>query len=196
MNRTIILLSLLIPFALAGCFSSTEEENSNELEAVTSPYVELTNQEIKALPEGRIQALLNGAGAGYALSAELNSYPGPLHTLELALELSLSDEQKEKTEKLYNGMKEEAQKIGEQIVNLELQLENAFRSKTITKNDVDNMTNQISILDGKLRSVHLNAHIDMIDVLTNEQIKLYDELRGYSSDHDHTDHNHHHGHDH
>ncbi|WP_368505112.1 Spy/CpxP family protein refolding chaperone [Alkalihalophilus sp. As8PL] len=196
MNRTIIMLSLLIPFALAGCFSSTEEESSNEMEAVTSPYVELTDQEIKALPEGRIQALLDGAGAGYALSAELNSYPGPLHTLELALELSLSEEQKEKTEELYNGMKEEAQKIGEQIVNLELQLENAFRAKTITKNDVDNMTNQISNLDGKLRSVHLNAHIDMMDVLTNEQIKMYDELRGYSSDHDHTDHNHHHGHGH
>ncbi|UCZ53759.1 hypothetical protein LGQ02_02945 [Bacillus shivajii] len=196
MNRTIILLTLLIPIALAGCFSSTEEENSNKMEAETSPYVDLTNQEIKALPEGRIQALLNGAGAGYALSAELNSYPGPLHTLELAIELSLSDEQRETTEELYNGMKEEAQKIGEQIVNLELQLENAFRSKDITKNDVDNITNQISTLDGKLRSVHLKAHIDMIDVLTNEQIKMYDELRGYSSDHDHTDHDHHHGHGH
>ncbi|WP_078429607.1 hypothetical protein [Alkalihalobacterium alkalinitrilicum] len=58
-------------------------------------------------------------------------------------------------------MKEEAQMIGEQIVNLELQLENAFRSKAITKKEVDNMTNQISILDGKLRSVHIKAHIDM-----------------------------------
>ena len=196
MNRTIIMLTLLITFALAGCLSPTTEEKSNEMETVTSPYVDLTNQEIKALSEERIQALLNGAGAGYALSAELNSYPGPLHTLELALELSLTDEQEEKTQELYSEMKEEAQKIGEQIVNLELELEIAFRSNTITKDDVDNMTNKISILDGKLRSVHLNAHIDMIDILTNEQIKLYDELRGYSSDHDHTDHDHHDGHNH
>ncbi|WP_078429606.1 hypothetical protein [Alkalihalobacterium alkalinitrilicum] len=73
MNRTIIMLTLLIPFALTGCFSSTEKETSNEAEVVTSPYVELTSQEINALPEGRIQALLNGAGAGYAMSAELRA---------------------------------------------------------------------------------------------------------------------------
>ncbi len=69
------------------------------------------------------------------------------------------------------------------MVDLEFQLQNAFRSKNLTKEDVENMTNQISVLDGKLRSVHLNAHIDMIDVLNDVQTKLYDELRGYSSDH-------------
>jgi Spy/CpxP family protein refolding chaperone len=194
MNRTIIILALLIPLALVGC-QSQSDDNSNHEESATSPYVEMENQEIKALSEEQIQALLNGAGGGYALSAELNSYPGPLHTLELASELSLTDEQKEMTQELYNGMKEEAQKIGEQLVNLELELENAFRSNTIKKDDVENLTYQISTIDGKLRSVHLNAHIDTIDILTNEQVEMYDELRGYSSDDDQTDHEHHdHGH--
>lgn len=182
MNKVLVNLSLLI-FLLTACSSTNDEAIQSEQTATASPYVEMADQEIKALPEERIQVLLNGAGGGYALSAELNSYPGPLHVLELSSELMLTKEQEQSTKEIYNQMKEKAQSIGKEMVDLEFQLENAFRSKNLTKVDVENMTNQISILDGKLRSVHLNAHIDMIDVLNDDQIKLYDELRGYTSDH-------------
>ena len=41
-------------------------------------------REIKALSGQDIQAYENGQGHGFAKAAELNGYPGPMHTLELA----------------------------------------------------------------------------------------------------------------
>ena len=45
---------------------------------------------------GRRQ-FLAGAGMGYAKAAELNSYPGPMHVLELADRLGLTPDQQTKT---------------------------------------------------------------------------------------------------
>lgn len=41
---------------------------------------------------------------GLAKAAELNGYPGPLHVLELAVDLSLTAEQKAATETLFKSM--------------------------------------------------------------------------------------------
>jgi hypothetical protein len=35
-------------------------------------------------------------------------------------------------------------------------------------------------MQGELRTVHLRAHLEMSRVLSTEQIKKYDELRGYA----------------
>lgn len=62
-----------------------------------SPYRGEEVRNIKALSEQEIEAYLSGQGMGYAKAAELNSYPGPKHVLELARELGLSPAQEEQT---------------------------------------------------------------------------------------------------
>ena len=51
-------------------------------------------REVKALSAEQMTALAAGRGMGSALAAELNGYPGPLHVLELADPLGLSEGQR------------------------------------------------------------------------------------------------------
>ena len=48
----------------------------------------------QALSPEDIQGLLEGRGMGLAKAAELNSYPGPKHVLEMADALELTPEQR------------------------------------------------------------------------------------------------------
>ena len=61
--------------------------------AQTSPYAGQQSREVKSLSAQDIDDLLNGRGMALAKAGELNGYPGPLHVLELASELRLTDEQ-------------------------------------------------------------------------------------------------------
>lgn len=201
MNNRMLGVVIILTVILSGCAldkERTEEHINTSSSDIKSPYTDIVDRDIRALSEERIEALLDGAGAGYALSAELNSYPGPMHVLELNDEMSLTNEQTDKIEQIYAEMKKEAQKIGEQIVQLEADLEQRFRSREITEQDVRHMTEEIGRLDGKLRSVHLNAHIQTTALLTDDQVNRYDQLRGYANsntpkqsheDEDHGQHN-------
>ncbi|WP_025026787.1 Spy/CpxP family protein refolding chaperone [Caldalkalibacillus mannanilyticus] len=180
MQNKAYLLLVAITFFLSGCFSLHNEGNTLTSPESISPYVDMTDREIKAMSEDRIHALLNGAGAGYALTAELNSYPGPLHALELAAELSLTNEQEQTLKELFQEMKDEAKKVGAKIIDLETQFEEEFRNRRITLQDVEMMSQKIALLDGELRSIHLNAHLATAEIFSAEQIELYDQLRGYS----------------
>ena len=57
------------------------------------PYAGMQQRAIKAMAPERVADILAGRGAGYALSAELNGYPGPRHVIDLAGELALAPEQ-------------------------------------------------------------------------------------------------------
>ena len=60
------------------------------------PYAGLQARPVKALSDQQIADLKAGRGMGLALAAELNGYPGPMHVLELATPLGLSDDQRAK----------------------------------------------------------------------------------------------------
>jgi hypothetical protein len=60
---------------------------------------------IKALSEEQVADLKAGRGMGLALAAELNGYPGPLHTLEPAEALKLTAEQRSRVKGLYDAMR-------------------------------------------------------------------------------------------
>ncbi len=55
--------------------------------AQDSPYTGMQQREIKALSAETVSGYLAGHGMGFAMVAELNSYPGPKHVLELAEQL-------------------------------------------------------------------------------------------------------------
>lgn len=168
----VVVVSLLI-LLVAGC-------NSRDVKDVSQPYAGMKVRSIKAISEEEINGLLEGKGLKYALTAELNQYPGPSHSLDFASELGLSEEQEKVLTALKEKVNQEAKILGKQLVELEERLDKAFSEGTITKEQLEKLTNEIAIVDGQLRNVHLQTHLDVKEILTPEQITNYDELRGYS----------------
>lgn len=82
---------------------------------------------------------------------------------------------------IFAPMKREAQGLGRQLVDLEAELDRAFRSGDITVAELARLTGEISAIDGRLRSTHLAAHIKTKAILTPEQVARYDQLRGYTA---------------
>jgi len=143
-----------------------------------SPYAGERDDAIKSLSKKQIESYLSGHGMGLAKAAELNHHPGPKHVLELAEKLQLTTEQKLETEQIYRKMHENAVRLGKQIVEAETRLNMKFAAKRYDKGSLLREVLHVSELHGKLRFVHLNAHLQMAALLSPEQINKYDMLRG------------------
>lgn len=144
-----------------------------------SPYAGQEQRTIKALSDQEIKDLLEARGMGLAKAAELNSYPGPLHVQQLADKLALSDAQRTTTNAIYADMREKAVSIGQRIIDAERILDRAFADARIDAAMLRSQVQAIAILQGDLRTVHLEAHLAQRSVLTREQTSHYDSLRGY-----------------
>lgn len=144
-----------------------------------SPYDGMTDRPIKALSPDRIEKLRTGAGAGFALTAELNGYPGPRHVLDLADALQLTSDQRQKTSSLFNQMKAEAIPLGRTIIKQEAALDTLFRQGRAEKTSLFRLTAAIGTSEARLRATHLKYHLTMADLLTLDQRTAYSRLRGY-----------------
>ena len=158
--------------------------------AQESPYKSLAGREIKALSQDQIDAYLEGLGMGLAQAAELNGYPGPKHVLELAQELGISLNQRSDTEDIFEAMHAQATRLGREIVDQEKQLDQRFVEGRIDEATVVQLSEEIGRLQGRLRGVHLRAHLAMMRVLNLRQRDRYRALRGYTG---HDEHQAHHG---
>ena len=147
--------------------------------ASNSPYPGEQLRAIKALSEGEINSLLNGRGMGFAKAAELNHYPGPKHVLDLADDLDLTKDQTFETTIIFSRMKNEAVRLGKELVDGEAMLNKLFEDSTITPEELDKQLSAIEKTRAQLRGVHLKAHLAQRDVLTQHQLHKYDNLRGY-----------------
>ena len=143
------------------------------------PYAGLQARPVKALSDQQIADLKAGRGMGLALAAELNGYPGPLHVLELATPLGLSDDQRTKVAGLFDAMKREAVPLGERLIAAETALDRQFAGRTITASSLGEATRDIASLQGALRLAHLKYHLATLELLTPEQAARYSSLRGY-----------------
>lgn len=146
-----------------------------------SDYAGQERREIKSLSPEDVEALLEGQGMGLAKVAELNSYPGPRHVLDLAAQLELTDAQRAQAQSIFERMRAKAVSLGERIVESERALDDAFARGEIDADKLREATRQLGLLQGELRAAHLQAHLDMKSVLTPAQVAKYDELRGYAS---------------
>ena len=158
-----------------------------------TPYAGQEARRIKSLSDAEVEDYMKGRGMGLAKPAELNSYPGPMHVLELAERLGLSGEQRAETQKIFAQMRVEAVRLGGLIVEREAGLNRLFAEGRVTAADLQRHVGEIARLQGELRVVHLRAHLEMKRVLTPQQIKTYDELRGYGKkegEHRHKQHGH------
>jgi len=143
------------------------------------PYAGLQVRPVKALSDQQIADLKAGRGMGLALAAELNGYPGPMHVLELAAPLGLSDEQRAKVAGLFDAMKREAVPLGERLIAAETALDRQFADRTITASSLGEATRDIAAKQGELRLAHLKYHLATLELLTPEQATRYSTLRGY-----------------
>ena len=153
-----------------------------------SPYSGQEDRAIKALSKEEVDGYLSGDGMGLAKAAELNHYPGPKHVLELAKQLNLSDEQRTTTQTIFDRMKSNAVSLGKQLVERERLLDSRFANGTISNDELDQLLAEISELQGKVRAVHLGAHLAEKLLLTPDQISRYDTLRGYREPSNHDQH--------
>ena len=145
-----------------------------------SPYAGQQGRQIKALSAAEIGDLLAGRGMGLTKAAELNHYPGPRHALDLESELGLSAAQAEATRRIFTAMQARAQDLGRRIVAAEGELDGAFAGGRLDDAELRQATAAIAALEGELRFVHLRAHLELKKVLTPDQVRRYDRLRGYT----------------
>jgi Spy/CpxP family protein refolding chaperone len=145
-----------------------------------APYAGQESRAIKALSADEVKQYLSGAGMGYARAAELNHYPGPMHVLELAAKLALTTEQRAATERLMASHKSEARVIGSKLVDAERALDRLFASGKVSDTALAEHVRAVAALRGEYRLSHLETHRRMRGILTAEQVRRYDELRGYS----------------
>ena len=147
-----------------------------------SKYAGEEKRAIKSLSEADIEELKNGNGWGLAKAAELNGVPGPAHLLEMKDEIDLSAEQVRAIQALYNKMKQDAIPLGLELIELEKELNSHFANRTISYELLGVLLERTAQVQKKLRYVHLATHLKTPNILTPEQIALYNRLRGYSSD--------------
>jgi hypothetical protein len=146
----------------------------------TAAYSELRDREIKAFSAERVRDLRTGRGAGYALAAELNGYPGPLHVLDLAEDLALTPEQRAAVEVLFRAMAAEARPLGARLLERERSLERLFAEGRATPDELGRTVAAAAEAEGALRTTHLRYHIETHRLLTEAQRAHYARLRGYS----------------
>jgi Spy/CpxP family protein refolding chaperone len=167
-SRTIILALAVCALAVPGF-----------ADAPTAPYAGQQARPIKALSDDDIAALLKGEGMGMAKAAELNGYPGPKHVLDLAAQLKLTVDQRQEVQAIFGRMSAAAKPLGAELVERERVLDQLFAKGEITPDRLAAETTAIAELQGRLRSVHLTAHLGTRALLNPAQIARYQQLRGY-----------------
>ena len=156
-----------------------------------TPYAGMQTRAVKALSEQQVSDLTAGRGMGLALAAELNGYPGPSHVLELADQLELSANQRDRIKALFESMKAEAQPLGSKLIAQETELDRLFATHSISPATLKASTVAIAVTQGELRETHLKYHLSTADILNASQLLRYAELRGYAGDSDYQMHHHH-----
>ena len=144
-------------------------------------YAGLQTREIKALSPEAMADLREGRGMGASLPAELNGVPGPMHVLELKEPLRVTPEQVSALQRITAEMKESAQRLGRQVIAAEADLDQAFKAGTADEQTIRDATARIGALNGELRAAHLVAHLKTRQLLTDQQVALYNQARGYAS---------------
>jgi len=129
--------------------------------------------------------LLNAEGMGQAKYAEMNGYPGPKHVLDLADKLKLTDDQKKSIQSFYDEMSTRSKEIGKQVIRVEQELNDAFVQGFISEKSIRTDSEEIDRLRGKLRAVHLVAHLKTKAIMNESQIAMYKKLRSAGAEQKH-----------
>jgi Spy/CpxP family protein refolding chaperone len=144
-----------------------------------SGYAGMESREIKTLSAQDIAELRSGHGWGLSLVAELNGVPGPRHLLDMQGDLGLTPDQVARLQAIYDDMKKQAVPLGQELIEGERALEEAFADGSLDEKELRRRLHRIARVRGDLRYVHLSAHLKTPPLLSEEQIRSYNSLRGY-----------------
>lgn len=125
-------------------------------------------------------AIERGLGYGMARAAEANALPGPKHVLELATPLALEPAQRDTIEALRARMQAEAVRIGRDVLAAEAALDAELARMRPDPARVVALSTAAGEARGRLRAVHLDAHVAAARVLTASQIERYMSLRRHT----------------
>ncbi len=118
-----------------------------------------------------------GRGFGMAFVADQNSYPGPLHVLELKERLKLTAEQDVKVQALLTAMFAESQPKSQRLLDAEAKLRQLFASGQADEAALRATVAEVERARSEVRLVHLMFHLKTRELLTDEQRRLYHEAR-------------------
>jgi Spy/CpxP family protein refolding chaperone len=166
--KVVLAVILAVAFSAAGVRSNQH---------VHQPAASQSAAATSALSAEAVQQLLNGDGMGLAKPAEMNGYAGPKHVQELKTELAITPEQERQVEVIRQRMLTRATALGQQIVEAERALDAAFKEGRMTPTELSTRVAALARLQGDLRLVHLQAHLETRPVLTDAQTRKYYELR-------------------
>ena len=100
--------------------------------------------------------------------------------LELKDEIQLDPQQTAAMQIISDHMRSDAVSEGNHLISYERALDLEFKNGTITDDTLSKMIAKIEESRGRLRYIHLSAHLKTRLLLTVDQIDRYNSLRGYA----------------
>jgi Spy/CpxP family protein refolding chaperone len=183
--KRISVFALLTVSGLAMAQHNTQHGNNltepTAVSAHPSAYAGQQERAIKALSAQDTQDWLDGKGMSLAKAAELNGFPGPMHTLELSASLQLTELQRAASQQLLTAHKAEVRRLGADLIQVEQTLDQAFAKHSIDPIRLKELTQRIGVLQAEIRESHLHTHLLQTEILTTRQVAQYKTLRGYDT---------------
>ena len=178
------LAAVLFSFVVVGTTFSTTATDPDEAARAAAHAAKVAREGtgIPALSEAQAASYLDGKAMWQASVAELNHFPSPRRVLELADALELTEGQRRATTKLHEETRQEAIRLGWELVALEQKLNRIFVWNQATADNIAKTVLDIGTLQTQLRLTHLVASIRQKSLLTEEQVRRYDELQGRGMD--------------
>ena len=169
MNGLLLTSMAVLCIGLISTFSPVQSQQTKQVAAEIEP--------LQAMSQRDFNGLLAGRGMGLARIADISGYPGPMHVLEMAEELEITEQQREQTQDIMQRMRATAQRRGRELIEAERRLEALFDGGPVQPSAVDAALLEIARLQAQVRASHLHAHIEQARVMSSEQIEQYTELR-------------------
>ena len=184
MERVNQLAAVLFSFVVVGTSFPATATDPEEAARAMAQAAEAAREGtgIPALSEAQAASYLDGEAMWQASVAELNHYPSPRRVLELAEALELAEGQRRATTRLHEETRREAIRLGGELVALEQRLNRIFVWNQATADNIAKTVLDIGTLQTQLRLTHLAASIRQKSLLTEEQVRRYDELQGRGMD--------------
>ena len=181
-KRTAKQVCIAVTLSMVGLFGSPPEPAAASKDEYTSKYAGQEKRQIKSLSTEDIKELRAGAGWGLAKAAELNGLPGPKHVLEMKKEIELTAEQESMMVAVFKDMQKRAIELGNKLIEYERDLNSRFAERNIDNRTLEELLSKIAETYKSLRYTHLAAHLLTPGILSEDQIKKYNNLRGYSAE--------------
>lgn len=171
MRRSIVAGSLAL--ALGGFAAVAEAQHGGHTPGADGE----PHRRVLAAQEEFDRVIAHGLGAGLALAADQNGYPGPIHVLELKDRLHLTPEQETRMKALRDAMVAASRPKSAELLAAEARLRRLFADGRADESRVRAAVGEVERLRAELRLVHLLTHLPTRAVLTDEQRRLYHEAR-------------------